>query len=91
MVATIALIELIGYVVLLLWGMRMIQSGITRAFGSNLRRVLGRTLRNRFAAMGAGLVVTASLQDAMDNAGWTGHPGMATIGTPAAERHPHPR
>jgi phosphate:Na+ symporter len=62
MVATIALIELIGYVVLLLWGMRMIQSGITRAFGSNLRRVLGRTLRNRFAAMGAGLVVTASLQ-----------------------------
>jgi phosphate:Na+ symporter len=62
MIATIALVELIGYVVLLLWGMRMIQSGITRAFGSNLRRVLGRTLRNRFAAMGAGLGVTALLQ-----------------------------
>jgi phosphate:Na+ symporter len=62
MIATIALVELIGYVVLLLWGMRMIQSGITRAFGSNLRRVLGRTLRNRFTAMGAGLAVTALLQ-----------------------------
>ncbi len=62
MIATIALVELIGYVVLLLWGMRMIQSGITRAFGSNLRRVLGRTLRDRFAAMAAGLVVTALLQ-----------------------------
>jgi phosphate:Na+ symporter len=62
MIATIALIELIGYVVLLLWGMRMVQSGVVRAFGSNLRRVLGRTLRNRFAAIGAGLAVTALLQ-----------------------------
>jgi phosphate:Na+ symporter len=62
MIATIALIELIGYVVLLLWGMRMVQSGVVRAFGSNLRRVLGRTLRNRFAAIGAGLLVTTLLQ-----------------------------
>jgi phosphate:Na+ symporter len=62
MIATIALIELIGYVVLLLWGTRMVQSGVVRAFGSNLRRVLGWTLRNRFAAMGAGLAVTALLQ-----------------------------
>jgi hypothetical protein len=50
MIATIALIELIGYVVLLLWGMRMVQRGVVRAFGSNLRRVLGRALRNRFAS-----------------------------------------
>ena len=62
MTATIALIELAGYVVLLLWGMRMVQSGVVRAFGSNLRRVIGRTLRNRFAAVGAGLIVTALLQ-----------------------------
>ena len=27
MTATIALIELLGYVILLLWGMRMVQSG----------------------------------------------------------------
>jgi phosphate:Na+ symporter len=62
MIATIALIELVGYVILLLWGMHMVQSGVARAFGSDLRRVIGRTLRNRFAAMGAGLVVTALLQ-----------------------------
>ena len=62
MIATVALIALVGYVVLLLWGMHMVQSGVVRAFGSNLRRVIGRTLRNRFAAVGAGLVVTALLQ-----------------------------
>ncbi len=62
MIATIALIELVGYVILLLWGMHMVQSGVARAFGSDLRRVIGRTLRNRFAAIGAGLVVTALLQ-----------------------------
>lgn len=42
--------------------MHMVQSGIVRAFGSDLRRVIGRTLRNRFAAVGAGLAVTALLQ-----------------------------
>lgn len=62
MIATIALVQLVGYVVLLLWGMHMVQSGIVRAFGSRLRRVIGRTLRNRFAAVGAGLAVTALLQ-----------------------------
>jgi phosphate:Na+ symporter len=62
MIATIAVIELVGYVILLLWGMHMVQSGVARAFGSDLRRVIGRTLRNRFAAMGAGLLVTALLQ-----------------------------
>jgi phosphate:Na+ symporter len=62
MIATIALIEMVGYVILLLWGMHMVQSGVVRAFGANLRRVIGRTLRNRFTAIGAGLVVTALLQ-----------------------------
>jgi phosphate:Na+ symporter len=62
MVATIALIELVGYVVLLLWGMHMVQSGVVRAFGSNLRTVIGQTLHNRFAAVGAGLAVTVLVQ-----------------------------
>jgi phosphate:Na+ symporter len=62
MIATIALIELVGYVILLLWGMHTVQNGVVRAFGSNLRRVIGRTLRNRFPAIGAGLVVTALLE-----------------------------
>jgi phosphate:Na+ symporter len=35
---TIALVELVGYVILLLWGMHMVQSGVVRAFGSDLTR-----------------------------------------------------
>jgi phosphate:Na+ symporter len=62
MIATVALVKLLGYVVLLLWGTRMVQSGVVRAFGTSLRRVIGRMLRNRFAAVGAGLAVTALLQ-----------------------------
>ncbi len=62
MIATVALVELVGYVVLLLWGTHMVQSGIVRAFGAKLRSVIGRTLRNRFAAVGAGVIVTALLQ-----------------------------
>ena len=53
---------LVGNVVLLLWGLRMVQSGVERAFGSNLRRVLGRALRNRLVATFAGAAVTMLLQ-----------------------------
>jgi phosphate:Na+ symporter len=81
MIATIALIELVGYVVLLLWGMHMVQSGVVRAFGSRLRRVIGRTLSNRFAAIGAGLVVTAMLQSSTATAMMT--TSLAADGTVA--------
>jgi phosphate:Na+ symporter len=56
------ILELVGHVVLLLWGMRMVQSGVERAFGSNLRRVLGQALRNRLVAVAAGTGVTMLLQ-----------------------------
>jgi phosphate:Na+ symporter len=59
---TLTLIDLAGSIALLLWGVHMVQSGIQRAFGPNLRRFLGRTLRDRFAAFLAGLGVTAVLQ-----------------------------
>jgi phosphate:Na+ symporter len=42
--------------------MRMVQSGVERAFGSDLRRVLGRALRNRLIAVVAGTGVTTLLQ-----------------------------
>ena len=48
--ATLTLIDLAGAVALLLWGVHMVQTGIQRAFGPQLRRVLGDALRNRFAA-----------------------------------------
>jgi phosphate:Na+ symporter len=51
-----------GGVALLLWGMHMIQSGIMRAYGADLRRFLGTAIRNRFRAFVLGLGVTALLQ-----------------------------
>lgn len=59
---TLVLLDLMGGVALLLWGLHMVRSGIMRAFGSELRRVLSTALRNRFLALLAGICVTALLQ-----------------------------
>ena len=59
---TIVLLDLMGGVALLLWGLHMVQSGIMRAFGSDLRRIFSKALRNRFAAFMAGMGLTALLQ-----------------------------
>ena len=59
---SIVLLDLMGGVALLLWGLHMVRSGIMRAFGSELRRVLNVALRNRLLALLAGIVVTALLQ-----------------------------
>src|SRR5258707_9592424 len=58
----ITLIDLAGFVALLLWGVHMVQTGIQRAFGARLRGFLGQALRGRFRAFLAGLGVTAILQ-----------------------------
>jgi phosphate:Na+ symporter len=59
---SVTVLDLMGGVALLLWGLHMVHSGIVRAFGSSLRRFLGSALRNRFMACGAGILVTALLQ-----------------------------
>jgi phosphate:Na+ symporter len=56
------LLDLVGGVALLLWGLHMVRSGIVRAYGSDLRRILSKALRNRFLAFLAGLLVTTLLQ-----------------------------
>ena len=56
------LLDLVGGIALLLWGLHMVQSGILRAFGADLRRILGTALRNRLTAFLAGIGVTALLQ-----------------------------
>jgi phosphate:Na+ symporter len=60
--ATLTLIDLAGSIALLLWGVHMVQSGVQRAFGPNLRRILGAALGNRVKAFLAGLGITAVLQ-----------------------------
>jgi phosphate:Na+ symporter len=51
-----------GGVALLLWGMHMVQSGVLRAAGADLRRLIAAGLRSRWHAFAAGLGVTALLQ-----------------------------
>ena len=59
---SLVLLDLMGGVALLLWGLHMVRSGVMRAFGSSLRRFLGTALQNRFLALLAGIGVTALLQ-----------------------------
>jgi phosphate:Na+ symporter len=59
---TLTLLDLAGSIALLMWGVHMVQTGIQRGFGPNLRQLLGRALRNRFLALLSGLGVTAVLQ-----------------------------
>jgi len=62
MSATLTLLDLAGSIALLLWGVHMVQTGIQRAFGPNLRRILGAALGSRAKAFLAGLGITAVLQ-----------------------------
>ena len=59
---TLTLLSLAGAVALLLWGVHMVESGVQRVFGPNLRGFLARALRHRVSAFGAGLGITALLQ-----------------------------
>src|SRR4051812_7061094 len=59
---SLVLLDLMGGVALLLWGLHMVHSGILRAFGADLRLMLAKALSNRFTAFGAGLGLTALLQ-----------------------------
>ncbi|KRR03033.1 Na/Pi cotransporter family protein [Bradyrhizobium valentinum] len=59
---SLVLLDLMGGVALLLWGLHMVHSGILRAFGPDLRLLLAKALSNRFTAVGAGLGLTALLQ-----------------------------
>ena len=45
-------LNLAGGIALLLWGTHMVQSGVLRAFGSDLRRRLAASLDNRLKAFG---------------------------------------
>jgi phosphate:Na+ symporter len=62
MSATSVLIHLLGEIALLLWGINMVNSGVQRAFGSDLRWMLGIGLRTRLRAFLSGVGVTTVLQ-----------------------------
>jgi hypothetical protein len=58
----IVMLDLLGGVALLLWGLHMVHSGFVRAFGSDLRRILGTALRNRTATFGGSTSLGRSRQ-----------------------------
>lgn len=60
--ATETLMRIIGSVALLLWGLRMVQTGISRGFGTEMRSIMQANTGNRFRAFLAGLVVTMMVQ-----------------------------
>ena len=62
MSGTEIIVTLLASVALLLWGVRMVRTGMTQAFGAQLREVLETYARNRFGAFGIGLLITTILQ-----------------------------
>jgi phosphate:Na+ symporter len=62
MSVTSVLIHLLGEIALLLWGINMVNSGVQRAFGSDLRWILGHGLKTRGRAFLSGVGVTTVLQ-----------------------------
>lgn len=60
--STIQLIDLLGAGALLLWGLRLIKSGVMRAFGASLRLWIAHGTGNRFTSVLSGLVATLALQ-----------------------------
>src|SRR4029434_4510263 len=55
-------LNVLGSVALLLWGVRMVRTGMTRAFGAALRRAISTYARTRIGAFLAGIGVTGVLQ-----------------------------
>jgi phosphate:Na+ symporter len=58
------LLTLLGGVALLLWSVRMVRTGMTRAFGASLRLAIAKACANRFNAFASGVAVTGLLQSA---------------------------
>lgn len=62
MTGHLLLLHIAGGVALLIWATRMVRTGITRAYGAELRRVLGRSTRNRVSACVTGIGAAGLLQ-----------------------------
>ncbi|MBL8709291.1 MAG: Na/Pi cotransporter family protein [Rhodospirillaceae bacterium] len=58
----IFLLNLFGAAALLLWGLRMVRTGVLRAYGAQLRQNLSHATNNRFSAFLSGLGITCLLQ-----------------------------
>lgn len=64
MTGTFVILDLLGGVAMLLWGVRMVRTGMERGWGDRLRAWLEKRLSNRIAVFVGGLSVTAVLGSA---------------------------
>ena len=64
MTVTLIFLHLAGAVTLLLWAVRMVRTGVERAYGAALERALRRARDNRIRAVGLGAAVAMLLQSA---------------------------
>jgi phosphate:Na+ symporter len=81
---TLVIVNLLGSVALLLWGVRMVRTGIVRAWGERLKRFIEHRLKNRLSGMLAGVGATALLQSGTATALII--TGLAAVGTLDAAR-----
>ncbi len=58
---TLVIVNLFGGIALLLWGVRMVRTGVMRAWGNSLKHFIELRLANRVSAFVAGLSATAIL------------------------------
>lgn len=56
------IVNIVGSVALLLWGIRMMRTGVTRSFGGELRRVLALSAKNRVTGFLTGFGAAAAVQ-----------------------------
>lgn len=83
--ASLFLLHIIGAVCLLLFGLRLVRNGVTRAFGVQLRKAIALSTSNRFTAFGAGVGVASLLQSSMATTMIiASFAGQGLIGTAAA-------
>jgi phosphate:Na+ symporter len=77
-----ALINILGAVALLLWGLRMVSTGVSRKFGAELRHGIAISADSRLKSAFAGMLVTIALQSStatcLMSASFTGRGLMST-------------
>ncbi|QRM32405.1 Na/Pi cotransporter family protein [Microvirga sp. VF16] len=76
------MLDLAGAVALLIWGLRMVKTGVGRAFGPRLRHWIASGTQNRIIALCLGLAATLALQSstatALMTAGFAGSGYMSS-------------
>ena len=79
------LLNLLAAISLLVWGTHLVRTGVLRVFGERLRKILARSLGNRFSAALSGIGVTALVQSSTATSMMTSSfVGQGLITLPAA-------